>query len=315
MSDVLHFRVGKSILLAESQTDQTFAATLYPALPNVDVERLPEAPPHVLRAIPHLRVDTVNGCNLECVFCHSDFSGKVAHLKADDFAEAIGGNKFANLQLLTFGCAYEPLLGRHFEDFPQAMRARLNQVVGSEIVTNGLLLHRKDLAPWRELGMKKLYVSVYSHIADIYEKTGRGGARFNQIELNLLEVRRRFPTLEIMLVNPICKSNDVDLPNFCRWAFDHIGVQSVDLRRAFFVENPSAGYPAYTYKAAASAELGRSPSLTDEEWRDAIESCAEFMTNADRRTLSLQGKIAYDSVILRRMRATESKLVAEASRI
>ena len=296
----LYLRVGRSVLIAYVRDEKPYEAFLYPTLPNVDQQSLLEAPLDILSAVPHLRIDTVNACNYDCVFCHSDFSAKIKQLEVEDFAEALVNNKFPQLECITLGCAYEPLMGKYFERYPGAIQ-EFRGKLKARIVTNGGLLHRKDLAPWVEFGLEKLYVSVYSHIADLYNKTARGAGDFKQLEQNLLETRRRFPGLEITLVNPITKTNDVGLGEYCRWAFDYIGVASVDLRRAFFDEKPAPGYPAYTFKDAAIAELGRSPAISDEEWIAILDSCSDYMTGAGKRTIIQGADTAYESVVLTRI--------------
>jgi len=290
-------RFGRSILIAQIEGDGPHDATLYPALANIDSSSLPDAPAPILGAIPHLRIDAVNACNFDCIFCHSDFNGRARQLGIDDFAEVVFSGGFADLQQITMGCAYEPLMGKHIERYPGVMKDLRGKLV-SNIVTNGALLHKRDISPWVEFGLQTLYVSVYSHIAPLYERTGRATANFSQIEENLLATRRRFPELRIVVVNPISKSNDVDIPGFCRWAFDYIGASAIDLRRAFFVENPSSGYPAYSYTVAATAEMGRSPALNDEEWHAILDSCSPYMTDAWKQVIRLGDAIKYDSVVL-----------------
>jgi hypothetical protein len=298
MTAPIYSRIGNLILIAVSNDNGTYSGTIYPALPNIEIESLPSGTASIISAISDLRIDTVNGCNLDCVFCHSDFSGKTRHLGSDDFAEAMSIiDSFASLSLITLGCAYEPLLGKHFEELPNQIR-HLRSRVMAEIVTNGLLLHKKDITSWVEFGLRRIHVSVFSHIDTVYERTGRGGGKFLQLEKNLLELRNRFPRLEISLTNPVYKENDIDLAGFCRWAFDYIGVASIDLRRAFFVEKPSTGYPAFTYTTDATSRLGRSPALTDDEWRRTLESCSDYMSHAHQRVIS-QGEIDYDSIVLR----------------
>ncbi|NWF56268.1 MAG: radical SAM protein [Syntrophaceae bacterium] len=284
-------------MIAEEQPGDIYTATIYPALPGIDVHSLHEAESSVLHAIPHLRIDTVNACNLNCVFCHTDFSAGIKHMETDDFAFVMSPATLPCLKMITLGCAFEPLLGKHFDEFPSIIQRQRGKIT-VEIVTNGTLLHKKDLVPWVELGLTKLYVSVFSHIDFVYERTGRGGARLQQIETNLLNVRKRFPNIEIVLVNPVCKANDVDLPGFCRWAFEHIGASSVDIRRAFFVDNPSPGHPAFTYKTAATEELGRSPVLTDVEWKMILQSCSKYISGPPTCLNVPTSEINFDSVRL-----------------
>lgn len=77
-----------------------------------------------------------------------------------------------------------------------------------------------------------------------------------------------------------------------------IGAKSLDIRRAFFVENPSAGYPAYTYTKAFTADMGRSPGLTDEEWVNVLQKCFKYFSKSSKRIISLGEVIKYDSFIL-----------------
>lgn len=219
MSNDLHYGIGKAILIAHPENNGIREATLYPSLPYIDQLLLPCPSPEICLAVRHLRIDTVNSCNLSCVFCHSNFSAKVKHLDVEDFAEALLDKKFSNLKLITLGCAYEPLMGKNFEKFADSIQS-LRNVIKANIVTNGLLFHKKDIAPWVEFGLQKIYVSVYSHIAEIYSRTARNGGKFEQIEMNLLDIRKNYPSLDIHIVTPICKTNDTNVTEFCDWVFE-----------------------------------------------------------------------------------------------
>lgn len=296
MSNIdLYFGFGKAILIARPETNGLREGTLYPNLAFVNRNSLLNAPIDVLQQIHHLRIDTINACNLSCVFCHSDFSGKVEHLQLEDFSLS----KFPNLKMITLGCAYEPLMGKNFELFPKSI-SEIKGMIDVNIVTNGLLLHKKDISPWVQFGLKSLYVSVYSHIIDVYERIARKEAKFKQIEMNLLDIRQRYPSLEVNIVTPVCKSNNVEIAAFCDWVFEKIGAKSLDIRRAFFVSNPKASYPAYSYWQSVILETGSSPQLTEYEWADVLQNCKKYMSESNKRTISLGEAIKYDSIVLSR---------------
>lgn len=120
MTDVF-LRVGRCVLMVYVRGEKPYEAFLHPILPDVDWASLPDATLDILSAIPDLKIDTVNACNYDCVFCHSDFSARTKHLEVDDLATALSNDRFPNLQLITVGCAYEPLMGKDFERYPGAI--------------------------------------------------------------------------------------------------------------------------------------------------------------------------------------------------
>jgi molybdenum cofactor biosynthesis enzyme MoaA len=245
-------QIGAAVMIADEI--ESFGS-VYPSLPNVDQSALPVACDHDLAPISHLRFDPVSACNARCVFCHSDFSGAIRHLAPDDLQRATS-RPMPQLNVLAVGCAYEPLMGKFFERYP-AVISNLRGKAKARIITNGLLLHRNDLTPWIDFGVEYVHVSVHSHIADVYEQTMRNGAKFEQLAKNLADTRAKFPDLKVRFVNVITKTNDIDIPGYCRWALDEIGVDQIDLYKAEFVESPGSGMPAYNYRAALMPSAGQ----------------------------------------------------------
>jgi wyosine [tRNA(Phe)-imidazoG37] synthetase (radical SAM superfamily) len=236
--------LGKSIVIRQ-EADGASLASLYPSLPDVDQSRLPVAGSEDMAPVTHLRFDPVVACNVRCVFCHSDFSGKANQLEPDELTNVFAFGMPA-LRSVAAGCAYEPTMSKHFEKYPEVL-SDLRGTVRARVITNGLLLHRKDMSPWVSFGLEFLHVSVHSHKADIYADTMGNGARFEQVDANLKQFRRDFPEVPLHLINVVCRTNAIDVHGYRRWAFDEIGANEVMLARAFFSDRQSPGYPSASY--------------------------------------------------------------------
>lgn len=267
---------GNSIVIRQ-EADGDILASLYPTLPGVDRSSLRSIGAEDLAPVTHFRFDPVAACNVRCVFCHSDFSGQARQLDPQELATAFAFD-MPSLRTIAVGCAYEPTMSKHFEAYPQVLSAYRGKA-RARIITNGLLLHRKDLAPWAAFGVEYLHVSVHSHLPDVYEQTMRSGADLDQLAHNLKQVRIEFPEIPIHLINVVCRTNTVAIADYCRWAFDEIGASEVMLARAYFSETPSPGYPAASYVAEVSSK-GDLPGLTDEEWKSVLSNCLEFMDDS-----------------------------------
>jgi len=295
--EFMMLRIGETILIPEATPDGIVLASIYPSLPGVDHSTLRDAVFQDFEHIQHLRFDPVSACNVRCVFCHSDFSGAVRQLAPEAFRAAMRFS-MPKLQNISVGCAYEPLMGKFFESYPSMMPRKHPAGVRARIITNGLLLHKKDISPWVEFGLEYIHVSVHSHLADVYERT-MVGASMRQLCDNLRAVRLKFPDLRINMINVVCKENQVHIGDYCRWAFDEIGADRVDIYRAAFAGNRQAGYPATSYVERFSNEMSRSPALTDEEWATTVDEVSKFMGGPLRGNIHALGA-AISTLILRR---------------
>jgi len=118
--------------------------SLYPIHPFGAAQGdLPKARPEDLAETAHLRFDPISACNARCVFCHSDFSHAVKHLTLDDLG-AVAAVPMPKLHTISVGCAYEPLMGKFFEAYPSVLPSFRGQA-RARIITNGALLHRRDI--------------------------------------------------------------------------------------------------------------------------------------------------------------------------
>lgn len=290
------FSFGKSIIIP-GKNQESGLASLYPMLANVNKESLPSIDRDILNSISHLRIDPVNACNARCIFCHSDFSSQARQLEIEEFAELME-NDFPNLTTLSIGCAFEPLMGKYFSEYVNYIENRRGKSK-ARIITNGLLLNKKDIGPWVEFGLEYIHISAHSHIPDVYEDTMRGGSKFSVLEANLKETRSRFPNIEMHIINVVSKANDVDISGFCKWAFDEVGVDKAIIYRSQFIDNPSSGMPASAYVPAYISEQKRGPRLTDEEWGNLLSNCSQYMDQATKGSLSF-GANGVEVVSLRR---------------
>jgi hypothetical protein len=224
-------RIGNAIAIPE-ETPNGFALTLiYPSLPRIDHSSLRDATLDDFERVRHLRFDPVSACNRRCAFCHSDFSGRVTQLIPQLFSEGISFpmSRFENLAV---GCAYEPPMGKFFQQYPSLMAHLRDQSIRARIITNGLVLHKKDISPWVEFGLEYIHVSAHSHIPDVYEPAIHRRTSLKQLTENLRNARLGHPSLRTQMVNVICKENYGNLGDCCRWAFDEVGATGPPSRTA-----------------------------------------------------------------------------------
>ena len=69
-------RIGNAIGIIEHISGMEFLLSVYPSLPGVGLKTCREATQAETEPTTHLRFDPISACNVSCVFCHSDFSGR-----------------------------------------------------------------------------------------------------------------------------------------------------------------------------------------------------------------------------------------------
>src|SRR5688572_14102164 len=112
--------INQAIIQFEEMPGAGRFASLYPSLNNVDAAALAPATAADLAEVVHLRFDAVSACNARCVFCHSDFDAPVRQLALEQLS-AVLDHPMPKLNTLAIGCAFEPLIGKLFERYPEVM--------------------------------------------------------------------------------------------------------------------------------------------------------------------------------------------------
>lgn len=281
--------INNAIIQFEHMPGAGRFASLYPSLNNVDGSKLARATAADLAEVVHLRFDAVSACNARCVFCHSDFSGPVRQLALDDL-RAVLDHPMPALHTVAIGCAFEPLIGKLFERYPEVLAPYRGQAQ-TRIITNGFLLDKRDIGPWVDFGLEYLHVSLHSHIPEVYEQTMQGSVRLDRVARNLTYVRTRFPGIRVVLINVISRANNKDVPGYCRWAFDEVGADQIVLYRAEISSAPAPGSPAFHSPDAA---------LTDAEWTQVVRSCAGFSDTPMETALPALGTMVSSITLNRR---------------
>ena len=271
--------INQAIIQFEEMPGAGRFASLYPSLNNVDAAALAPATAADLAEVVHLRFDAVSACNARCVFCHSDFDAPVRQLALEQLS-AVLDHPMPKLNTLAIGCAFEPLIGKLFERYPEVM-ARYRGQAQARIVTNAYLLDKRDIGPWVDFGLEYLHVSLHSHIPEVYERTMQGAVRLPRVVSNLAEARRRFPGLRLLLINVVTKANNRDLAGYCRWGFEELGADQIVLWRAEIATQPLPGSPAFH-----SPEI----ALSDDEWAEVLRACAPFSDDPAYTRLPALGK-------------------------
>lgn len=156
----------------------------------VALQALPAPPDALGRALADLRISVIDRCNFRCPYCMPEeaYPADHAFLRARDRLDFDEIERLARIFVslgvrklrLTGG---EPLLRR---DLP-VLVARLAAIAGVEdlaLTTNGMLLP-KLAQPLRDVGLRRLTVSVDSIDPDVFRKMSGGRGELAQVEAGI----------------------------------------------------------------------------------------------------------------------------------
>lgn len=242
---------------------------IFPFLFNGDPEYIAtEALKRDLSAVEKIRFDTVaNICNSSCIFCYSKMKGEMIQILPITL-EKILLRISSTCHRIVIGCGYEPLLApnltTYWEVIKKIVRGNFLTKPALSLTTNGLLLKKKNLDKLLPV-LNWLHISIPSHRKVNYEKIMKG-THIESLFQGIQHIRNTYPSLRIHIEMVLTKINLLDVEDFLYWAFEDIGVSSLNIRRV----NVTMQYHPDSYLAKSLSE-GLPVGITDDEWKRVIE--------------------------------------------
>jgi MoaA/NifB/PqqE/SkfB family radical SAM enzyme len=169
----------------------------------------------------YIAMDLTDRCNLRCTMCVRTAHGPGGNpdLTAEQF-RTIGEHCFHRAVALALSCVGEPLLSKDLCSILHIVRGY--RIPFTEIVTNGMLLHRESITAMIDAGLSRLVVSIDGATASTYESI-RIGADWSRLLTNLDLLQRikskrgmAHPVLRFNFV--MMRSNIEELPALVKLA-------------------------------------------------------------------------------------------------
>jgi len=240
-----------------------------------------------LSQVEKLRFDPINQCNQACIFCPNNLKEKPARINHDSLQLLLLRiSKTCNR--LTFGCSYEPLMEKNISDYAKIIKSTINDHFENKpkinLVTNGLLLHKRDISSMIEL-CDWVHISIHSCRKDHFEIIEKR-SNFDLLTSNVKNLRKQYNNLRIHIEMVINKINIGDADEYVTWAYNELGVNSINMRLVSLDRYHPKSYLAETIKS--NIQL----AVTLKEWKQVINnmkkkwqcSITDVTTSLDKRT-------------------------------
>jgi molybdenum cofactor biosynthesis enzyme MoaA len=149
----------------------------------------------------------------------------------DEF-RAFVSEKVTGVRLFQFGCVMEPTLDKRLCDFMAAVAA--SPAAPSHefrLQTNGILLHRHDVARMLAAGLTLLTISVDSVTGDTH-KSLRGSISLSKVQRNIIAFRKACPGVKICLLTTVTADNIDEVDELIIWGQGE-GVNEYRFRQMF----------------------------------------------------------------------------------
>lgn len=213
-----------------------------------------------LSSVIKFRFDPVNVCNLACLFCTTDLKAKHAQISLN-YLKDILTKISKTCKRVSIGCSYEPLMAKNIDEYLKVAKDVINKNYVNKpvitMITNGLLLEKRKLVNLDFLDW--IHISVHSHKKENFEKIERK-AKFENLVAGIKDIRQRFQDLNIHIEFVANNHNKDDIEGFIPWAFEELGVNSLNIRRV----STSAYAPRSFLEESLKNNI--SISVTDDEW-------------------------------------------------
>tara|TARA_B100001564_G_scaffold257741_1_gene219598 strand:+ start:1221 stop:2147 length:927 start_codon:yes stop_codon:yes gene_type:complete len=214
-----------------------------------------------LSEVIKFRFDPVNVCNLACVFCTTDLQVRHSQISVEYF-EKILKKIYKTCHRISIGCHFEPLMTKNIHEYLNVLKKFKEEYFQQKtiitIVTNGLLLHKRNIDQFKILDW--LHISVHSHNKENFENIEKK-ANFDTFVSNIKHIRNKFKKLNIHFEFVANEKNKNDVEKFIPWAFDKLGIDTLNIRRVF-----TNSYAPRSY-LDQSLKNGDIVSLKDSDWK------------------------------------------------
>lgn len=173
--------------------------------------------------------DSVLTCNLHCLYCHNNRS--LNRVSKEELAKFIT-EQVESVENFQLGCAMEPTMDRDMGKI--AILISQTNAFPKKIFrlqTNGILLDRHDLNELKEAKINVISISLDT-LDDVIHKEMRGGSDLEKIKNNIINLRRQWPELKIILVTTVNKLNIKKLEDVVKFALDN-GINGINFRKMY----------------------------------------------------------------------------------
>lgn len=188
-----------------------------------------------MRALPpavfgHIRFDPNNDCNLRCVYCHNPRTDTV--VSSQEFRAFLHEN-VVGTHFFQVGCAMEPTLDARLADLLLMVGASpAKPKIEFQLQTNGILLHRHDLAKIADSGLTALSVSVDAAEPST-QKLLRSGTSLDKVVRNVVAFTKACPRARLEFICTVTKANLDKLEGLVSLGLD-VGVARFVFREVFY---------------------------------------------------------------------------------
>ncbi len=177
---------------------------------------------------PFIQIDyqITERCNARCAFCSCWKSKEVSDLPAEVWVQA--AQRMQSLAPVEFACigGGEPFLYPHLEEVVKGLSALDIHTV---VVTNGSLLSEKKIQAILEAGVGHIDFSLDGFAATHDSLRGVDGL-FQRCVTAMKRIKEIDVSASLGISTLICERNIRELPQFARWALDHLPVEAINFQ-------------------------------------------------------------------------------------
>lgn len=194
-----------------------------------------------MRKFGNLLLDIVNGCNVRCPFCVTDWTAvsKTVFMDDDIFSTVLELLEISNGYFF-FSCLYEPTVHPKMNSYLKQIPIQYQL---KTFFTTNLTKPMSDqtFQEWADLKLNHVAISLDSFDPDLFEDCRRG-ARYTNFESNLDRLssifqRQRSP--DIRFITIVTKRNINQVPEMIKIGREKYGAKSHQLRHYFPTGNAS----------------------------------------------------------------------------
>ncbi|PHN00719.1 radical SAM protein [Flavilitoribacter nigricans] len=166
-----------------------------------NIDKMLEQPP---QAFSWIGFDSVDNCNLHCVYCHNPRTKQMIDLEK---FERFIHHHVLTIENFQIGCQMEPSLDKRMVGLLQMIaESPAKPSRQFKVHTNGTLLNRHDARAMVEAGLTHLSISIDT----VNEKTFselRGGAKLERVFRNVKQFCETCPEVTVQFIATVTQAN------------------------------------------------------------------------------------------------------------